>query len=296
MYPLLSLFCCLFSVVAFAQRPVALVVAGSAHLPRTEWSAPTSHRETRVRLAAGLVVLRAELDGRSGNFLLDTGAPGLVLNGSPDGTEYVGGLMGDATAETVAVGHFRWQGIERTDLTALRVDLSRIERALDLPLQGLVGYELLQQQVVDLQLADGRLVLNPRERPRRRGLAMCTRAHLPIVRVRIDGRTYRFGIDSGASVNVLADQVYRELDPTTYEARAARYLCGVGAERQRTPVILLDQLKIGKQQAAKLALSVASLAHFEADYGVRLDGILGQPWLQQHRVVLDYPRGRLYVE
>ena len=262
-------------------------------------SATATAAGAKVSNHAGLTIVRAGVEGEWGNFILDTGAPGLVLNAAPSdrANRRAVGLFGACAGDTQLVRRFAWQGTVYENVAALRIDLSGIEKRIGIPLKGLFGYDQLRKHVLQLDLSNERLLLNP-DKARLRGKAMRLndRARLPIVRVKINGRTYRFGIDSGASVNVLSERLHRRLSAEDCRLLGSRNVCGVGQQRTLLPVVALEGLQIGGIPEPATTLCVTDLQAFERDHGLRLDGILGRPFLERHVVTIDYPARRVWVE
>ena len=125
---------------------------------------------------------------------------------------------------------------------------------------------------------------------------MAIRGHLPVVKLRIGGRTYRFGIDSGASVNVLDARILARLPRALCQPVGTQQLQGVAQQPLAVPTVLVHDLVIDGHTAPPTRAAVADLSAYRQAHGTRLDGILGRPFLLQHRVTLDYPAGRLVLD
>jgi hypothetical protein len=134
-----------------------------------------------ARLLNGLLLVEAEVDGRRGNFLLDTGAPALVLNKrefaapatettlAAAGSTGVNGKMASMSYH-LAQG-FNWQGISFQQKEVPTLDLTSLERKLGgLTLLGLIGYNVLSQYALTLDYRGGQVRLrkpDPAEAPPR---------------------------------------------------------------------------------------------------------------------------------
>ena len=95
----------------------------------------------------GMMVVEATVNNQKGNFIIDTGAPTLVLNERPVSKEQVAGRgisEGLVTAE-VTVKAFNWSGINKTNVAAFKVDISHLERVSGKELAGIIGYDILKE-------------------------------------------------------------------------------------------------------------------------------------------------------
>lgn len=112
-----------------------------------------------LKRAGNLIVVEAQLDTLIGNFILDTGAPGLVLNatyfrGLPHLAEREGvginGQAGGCFATTVR--NFALLDLHYDKLTADVADLSAIENAKGIKILGLLGTRLFSKLAITIDL------------------------------------------------------------------------------------------------------------------------------------------------
>ena len=291
--------CGLIGPVLTAQLPVAVVnyevdLSETVGKSSVEVASAIEFSERK-----GLLIVRAYTDGAWGNFILDTGAAGLVLNASTasDPTRSAAGLFGSTGATACTVQRFIWQGITRRDVPALRIDLSHIERSLGLELRGLFGYELLHRHLLAIDLPNQTVTLNPPE-AKLTGLVykLRSRGQLPVIKMRINGKVHRFGIDSGASVNVLDGHTLDRLPTSAYCEKAPRLISGAGRRSVALRTVATSEFIVGEGDVAAQIWSVADLSHLRQTQDVALDGILGRPFLEQHRVVIDYPGRKVWID
>ena len=80
----------------------------------------------------GLIFVKALLNGEKKNFILDTGAPSLILNSAyteegnlSDSLDAVGGSV---STRKVQVESFDWAGIRQINFETISMDLSHLER------------------------------------------------------------------------------------------------------------------------------------------------------------------------
>ena len=213
--------------VGNAQRTVNLL-STSSDLIRTsaERAAASAGAEAFV-FERNLIFFEALVDGRPGNFILDTGAPTLLVNNRGEagaGSNYTGYGSGGAVALTDhRVGQFEMSGLSVQNYWAIGVDLRSMEARVGLPIDGMVGYDLLNDGELRIDYSARSFRLLPSQR-RPVHEAVAPRAvlkfslvdHLPVVRIRINGKRYDFAIDTGAGSNLVDANIAKklELSPT----------------------------------------------------------------------------------
>jgi hypothetical protein len=112
--------------------------------------------------AGNLILIKAKADTAEGNFVLDTGAPGLVLNltyfrkydgiAEPDGEN--GGITGGVSPNShVLIDSFSIGGIHYFHTEADRIDLGHIENSKHIKILGLLGMQLFRrfEMIIDYE-------------------------------------------------------------------------------------------------------------------------------------------------
>ena len=175
-----------------------------------------------MRLVEGLILVEAEVDGRRGTFVLDTGAPGLFLNQreflppaaqatlAPAGPRDVNGAVGGISYHVVA--KFDWAGLGFANKEVATIDVAGIEAQVHTSVLGLIGYGLLSQYALTLDYRGGQVLLRkPTAAPALPAPLMrvpfTLRGHLPVVDLTANSQTFRVALDCGAQQNLL-DQQY----------------------------------------------------------------------------------------
>jgi hypothetical protein len=120
-----------------------------------------------IKRAGNLIVVEAQLDTLIGNFILDTGAPGLVLNatyfrGLPHLAEKEGiGINGQVSdCFTTTVRNFSLLDLHYDKLTAEVADLSAIENTKRIKILGLLGTRLFSKLAITIDLFNNVLYIH----------------------------------------------------------------------------------------------------------------------------------------
>jgi predicted aspartyl protease len=262
-----------------------------------------------ARVLNGLLVVEAEVDGRRGNFLLDTGAPALVLNKrefAPPGAETTLAAAGSTGVNGKMAGmsyhqvqKFDWQGIRFQQKEVPTLDLTSLEQKLGgLPLLGLIGYNMLSQYAVTLDYRAGQVRLRqpspaatagPAPAPVLLRVPFTMSGHLPVVPMTVGGQTFQVGVDCGAQANLLDQQYQAGLAHVLRKASTAR-LSGADAATRTVSTARLPEVRLaGPLVFRKQATVFADMAHLNQNPNrPPLQGLVGYPLLSQYRTTIDY--------
>jgi hypothetical protein len=266
-----------------------------------------------VRLVKGLLLVEAEVDGRRGTFVLDSGAPALMLNkrefSAPANAQALAtaeapkGVNGPVSGMSFyAVKQFDWQGISFHDKEIPTLDLRTIEQQLgNVPLLGLIGYNLLSQYALTLDYRAARVQLRRPEAALASAAPLLTlpfklRGHLPIVEVTVDGQPYQLALDCGAQTNLLDAQLAPAF-AKKLRKRSQDVLRG-GDSTPRTVVSgQIPEMRLGGSLPFHHQQTVfADISHLNQKPGqAAVQGIAGYPLLSQYRTTIDYVNSQLVV-
>ncbi|MBC8083551.1 MAG: aspartyl protease family protein [Hymenobacter sp.] len=255
--------------------------------------------EVPFALINNLPVVQAVVNGRAGNFVLDTGAEVTLLNqhyfpGVPAATPVGAGATGAfQKIWSYRVSRFVWQGltVENVDLTAM--DLTHLGAA---PLLGILGADLLTQYAVTLDYATRTVVLRTADNPQlhippRLILPFARRGHLPVIQLIIANQSYDVAIDSGASMNMLTEKWFTGLQGELTNPFTTS-LCGAAAQVRTVKGGTLKRAMLAHQlplfDMMTVFATIGPLAHSQP---TPIDGILGYEFLRQHQVTINYPKG-----
>ena len=267
--------------------------------------------EAPAQLRNGLLLVEAEVDGRRGTFLLDTGAPALVLNkrefpapatettlaaaGSVGVNGHLAGLSYHVTQR------FDWQGIKFQNKEVPTLDLTSLEQKLGgTTLLGLIGYNLLSQYALTLDYRAGKVLLrqpDPAAAPPAALLRVpfTLSGHLPVVTMSAGGQTFRVGVDCGAQTNLLDQQYEAGLAHLLRRASTAQ-LSGADAAARTVTTARLPEVRLaGPLAFRKQATVFADMAPLNQNPNREaLQGLVGYPLLSQYRPTIDYVNKQLY--
>ena len=265
-----------------------------------DFTAETSHDHS-FTLNRGIVLVDVKVNGQTGTYILDTGAPSIVLNekltASAPAAAPTSGLHAPTPAEAVTVATLEWQGETRTDLPGLRIDLEHLEQKTATPLGGLIGYELLRDRELELDYPNRRVRVGRTTQRRAEtefSLPFQLVGHVPVLRLKHKGKTYHFLLDTGASINLLDERSAVELGDVFVRSARTKTLYGVDKQPLRTRTGSLQALKLKRHRTTEIMpVHLADLTRLRAQFEHPIDGILGYPFLRDRHLVVDYRRRRV---
>jgi predicted aspartyl protease len=264
--------------------------------------------EIPFRLAGGeqpLIVVGARFNGAPPiDCALDTGASHAMLLpeiGARLGVDVVETreAQGAGGAITVRIGKAASVALGDAvlrDVPILMTDeLRRIGAAIGLPLGGNIGHSFLGRFRLTVDYARNVLTLatpdEPPDAEAARAELSFTLAHpakpLVMIPVELDGKPFRFAVDTGASTTVISPEVARscQLASTGMPSMTG----GGGAVAASAAVV--STLAIGPVRVSRVRVAVGEfLGPLGQAVGTTLDGIVGTNVLRRFQLTIDYPR------
>ena len=260
-------------------------------------SETASGTNDQFRLHRGIILVEATVNGEAGTFILDTGAPDIILNSLPEDPKSGAGLHGRLSSESTHIETLRWQNTDYEDVPALRIDLDHLQAKTATPLRGLLGHGVLADRQLEIDYRNRRLQLSASTRQNRPAhrhrLPIRMYGHLPVVHVKIKGKSFRFALDTGAAVNLFAAGAAKRMQ-LDLRSETPKTIYGAGGSETLVAASVAE-FSLARQPAQELNGYVADLSHLHRDFDLPIDGILGYEFLKQYHFTIDYRRRQLYL-
>lgn len=294
----------LIPTILYGQQSIAFL-----NLPKTEVVSLHSNKPANsdvipIEIIRGMIYLEAELNGTRGLFILDTGAPTLILNQSQATGPEAGAMGLNANIQVVEtmVRSFKLGTLQQNNIEALALDLSHLERASGKKILGLIGYDVFENSALLLDFDQKKLFLTPSSQkiepslhPPLASLFFTLHDHLPIVKVRIGGKVLQFGIDTGAARNLLDEKFLHDQAKLQIEFLPNEEIQGLDQNVKIVRAGLVevssnDELPFGKNK-----FLFTDLSFLREHTGCQIDGLLGSPFLANADFTIDYPKRRIEI-
>jgi hypothetical protein len=264
------------------------------------------------RLAERIIVVEAEVAGVKGNFLLDSGAPTLILNRShydrtgletrPLDHPTPKGAGGEMTRVEAATGlTISWRDIRMDNQRGLVADLGHLEKNLGVSVTGLIGQSVLEpfevrfdyeKSTVTLTRLDasGNPVVADRGDPPSHTLAFELADHVPVLPVKIGDRILQLGLDSGAAGAMIFNRSRDALEGR-YIVVDRNELKGADRNVQMGEVVEIESMKLGGIDYGRMQFRFNDIAGHEPPF----DGLLGYEFLASRPTAINYRKRQLLV-
>jgi predicted aspartyl protease len=254
-----------------------------------------------VRFVNGLLVIRVVANGRPFDFLLDSGAAGIIIDPSVADAlnlerygERVGVTMGPF-AETTAIVPVLTVGVLRMRNVVSRIVPIPFHADDRTRIAGLIGFDFFAELVVHIDAERGVAeALHPSAfhiPAEATAIALALDDKQPAVRVKVGPVAARMILDTGANRTVLAGEFADRLDPSSERAMlSSSRFHGVGG------MGVADTVRIKELEFAGVGLTDPIVDISGADLGFEdIDGVLGTDLLRDFDLHFDYRSNTVFV-
>jgi hypothetical protein len=265
-----------------------------------------------------LMVLKARTDTIEGNFILDTGAPGLVLNityfrdypvtALHDGEQTsIGGNFGSGIQKTsvkkLSFDRFQYFNTE-ADLT----NLGQIENAKGIKVLGLLGVDLFKQceMIIDFEktliylhrIAKKEASMYKHESLKDTSLYRTFPIEITdnriITTTEMEGKKLKLVIDCAAESNILDSRLPNKIFEGVTITRRVK-LAGPGDKKIDALYGSMNNLKIGGLNISNLPVTITNLEYTCFAHGGCVDGVLGFDFLSLHKIGFNFVNRKMYI-
>ncbi len=267
--------------------------------------------------AGNLIIVRAKADTTEGNFILDTGCPGIVLNVTyfrdypvtSNTNEEQTSITGSAgAAAKTEIKQFSLGKLTSQSVTADLNNLGNLENLKGIKIFGLVGISIFRKCELIIDYENNLLYIHRfgkkatdfYQDPSLKNTITYNTVPFEIKLDKIvivsfiGDKKIRFMIDSGAETNLidsrLPDKVFDNL-----EILKRVQLNGVGAKKVEAVYGNLTNLTVAGQPAGVMPFVVTNLEKTCLGDNSCIDGILGFDFLGLHKIGFNFVTNKMYI-
>lgn len=260
-----------------------------------------------------LILLHASVEGQEGNFILDTGANGLVLNDK----YYDADRIAEASAygisgNIMSIGESRVDSLSLNtlmfyDIRAEHIDLEEIEDRKKVKILGLIGYDVIKNYEIMLNYREKYVTFSNLDaageiievlhhtREKVDSFEFDFGRFIPIINVSVNGKSKRMGIDTGAEVNVIDNRRNRDV-LENFKVVNRINISGADGRKKQALAGILFRVRLGENyRCASMATMMTNMNNLNEIYGTKLDGILGHSFLAPWIFSINYKKQLLYI-
>lgn len=258
-----------------------------------------------LKIIHGLPFVKANLNGVSGNFMLDTGAPLLVVN-QPNVLEHstiaAASFSSNFNVGVLKIKNFAWANLQRKGLEALALDAQHLENFTGMPIAGLVGYDLIKAYEIYIDYPDQQLLLLPPGKNKLHVAAkplltldLTLQDHLPVVMVEVNGQMLRLGLDTGAGINLIDKHLQADLSINLEAFLGEELVKSIDQSDHLRATLVIENTSLNKLQLGSMKYLFSDLTHLESTTSLKIDGLLGAPFFEKVKCSIDYPNRKLHI-
>ena len=251
-------------------------------------------------LKKGLILFQASANDQQGWFILDSGAPSLVLNQkyfcptheSPASDQLIGLQGQKISARPCDAWTFELGALRRTGTGGFVMDLSYLEsKERSLKILGLVGLDVFQGYYVQTCFRTKKLTFAKSKRKllgkrKFQKIPVKVHGHLQMITLNPTKRPVHFVLDCGSESNILDQAI---LDTYTFRKPDKPRVKLVSADQES---ILVNEVhiapgKLGTRMVDPMTFLVIELHPIQIDPANQINGILGIPFLSRYTLIFD---------
>ncbi|NNE75968.1 MAG: hypothetical protein HKN31_02730, partial [Pricia sp.] len=259
-------------------------------------------------LVGGLIFVDAEMGGICDQYIFDTGAPTLVINtkdyNKARNVSYVSGFSGKVPIVAKTVKGFQIGEYKNKNLLAFYTDISHLERIKKRSVKGLIGVDAFKKKEVLFNYKDQEMLFLPKKRKTKKiadyqEISMVRfrkQGHIPVVKMKIGKKTFYFGIDTGAEVNILSKRLLKKVKEDNIELSTQRKtIRGIDKKSQDAGIGTIKKMSLKENDFYDMEFVFTDISSINHSNELQLDGILGYPFLSSGIFSIDFRKNRLYV-
>ncbi len=251
-------------------------------------------------LVNGLIIVEAEIDGHSNNFIVDSGANGILLNGQSieSNISYAtlsGALDGsEKSIDKLVVGDFEW-----LDLQGFSTDLSGLEAYLDRSIGGILGASIFVSHSIVIDYVDSHILIfehgfGEEVTSDLSVIDFEVVYDLPVAKIDIDGHTYSFIIDSGASTNFIDQKLISDKAHHFSETGISKSIYTAAGKEFISQEYIFTGINLGESSIYEMEAYAKDFALLSAEMDMEISGLISLSKLSPHKILFDVKNRKLY--
>lgn len=263
-----------------------------------------------------LLVVEARVDTLVGNFIIDTGAPGLVLNNTYFRKYWISSDFIASNAASTSSGPVRNTWVNELEVKELRLEqlkarlteLGHIENQTNTRILGLLGVSILKSFTVTIDLQQNVLILqrtdkvgqSKHELENLKGKTPHNKSVFKLVNnsillpAHIAGKKLLFCLDTGAETNVISSTAPQKALATFRVARRS-VLLGTGGASVEVLAGKLEKITIGNVAYYNMNTIVSNLEGLGQAYGESIHGMIGFDLLTKGIISINFVKKELSI-
>jgi hypothetical protein len=200
----------------------------------------------------------------------------------------------------------RLNNLDLNDLNSDVIDLSHIEKSKKIKLLGIIGFSILKDFEIFIDLYLNQITLTKIDKFGQKlikedyleeiidTVQFSLKKHTIVIEVSINNEKLLFGLDTGAELNQINSSINKKV---LSSFRPKKRIKLIGASTREIEVIYGNLYKVklnDKNYFGPMKTILTNLSNLNKAFGTDLDGILGHDFFAQKRVIINYKKQELY--
>lgn len=272
---------------------------------------------TRIpfKLVDRLIVIEGVHKKKKGWFVVDTGSEKLLLNKvhfsqmttRNNRINHSSGVL-DYVDNPVEkrIKSLSFQNLNINNKRSDIIDLSHIEKSKKIKILGIIGYNVLKDYEVFVDMYLNQITLTKIDAEGNKlgnqkylekivdSIQFELKKHTIVLKGSINGKKLTFGLDTAAEFSQLNSNVSRKVLKSFYPKKRVKLL---GASNAKIEVISgsLHRLKLSETvYFGPINTILTNLRSMNNAFGTKLDGVLGYDFFAQKRAIINYKKEKIY--
>jgi predicted aspartyl protease len=274
-----------------------------------------SPKKTTIPLkqAGRLFLIEATINGKTGNFVLDTGSTSLVLNKTyfrqyNRTQQSSGGISGtNEVSGSIQVKELIIGDIVLRNLVADVANLGQIENQKQVRILGLIGMMVFKQFEMHLDLRMQNLELLELDQSGMHNIIdsepftpdiicpVVLRNDIMFIQGSVSGQDLDFCLDTGAETNVICSSCRKDVLSSVKITRRTN-LTGVGGRSADVLLGAMTDFTLAETKFHPMQTIVTSLAALSSAYSYPVDGVLGYDFFVRGKIRINLVRQEFSIK
>jgi len=251
-----------------------------------------------LELREKIIVVKAKLNGIERNFLLDSGAPDLILNkryvrqnNLLDRKSTFKGATGVGNFNLTVFKSFKWENLSIKNKKTFVIDFEHLEKVLNITFYGLIGYKVFRDYTLFVDYKNKQLQLwtdiKNSDFTEIKHLKFVMDKHIPFFEAKVGNQKMKFGLDTGTTNNVINAKYQKKISNHLRLISDNDTLYGGGSSTKEVKTYKIDNTIVNGYSFKNMECRVESGSY------TNRHGLLGYQFLKARQIAINYPKNQL---
>jgi len=268
-----------------------------------------------IKLIDHLIVIEAEIENRTGNFIIDTGSESLILNKVHFPEKYninkkeynTSGILNyiDNPIEK-RLKQFNIKNFNLKNKISDVINLSHIEESKKIEVLGIIGFSILKDYEIFVDLYLNQITLTKTDKKGNKlydkvyaekiadSINFNLKNHMIVLQGQVMDENVSLGFDTAAEINLINKNAKRKV-LKHFQPSERLNLRGASGKTIEIMAGNLYRVKLSETvYVGPMKTMLTNLNKMNTAFGTRLDGIIGYEFLKYKRTIINYKKEKLY--